>query len=371
MYSSTLVETLFQSTLQFFQLLQRQNSSFFRKKYQDIAWNRKSYQAALRQKIEKIVQSSETIEITFHKLEKFLSRILQDSFFESANGRQCLNDLRTQVILQYNSSWTQNTQPIAALLLDAENLQLDAKTEDAITKVCQYSLRIKIAFADWRQLGSLDRELHARGYDLIQVPGGRDHADGKMITIGSSIQTYYLNAQTIFVCSSDSVMTNLCNHLQRNGFQVYRVTRQGNLVEILNYKTQEKQVLTVDVTVPSQQEIKNQLTQIIQQQQQQKQTQWVEISEIEAVFEARYNLGLQQVVSYYNIQNSSKSFLFEFLSQRVKNCILYQHPESSKVYVTLFQIQPLQEVSAQKSASLNTLSPDKLISPIQSSEELK
>ncbi|MDZ8056053.1 MAG: NYN domain-containing protein [Aulosira sp. ZfuVER01] len=127
---------------------------------------------------------------------------------------------------------------IAILLLDAENLTINPETEKFLTEVCHFPLQVKIAFANWRSISKkIDVELHNSGYDLIHVPAGRDHADGKMIAFGSSIHERYPNAKEVFVCSSDTVMTNLCNHIQQNGLIVYRVSKQGETVTVFNSST--------------------------------------------------------------------------------------------------------------------------------------
>ncbi len=61
-------------------------------------------------------------------------------------------------------------------------------------------------FANWRTLGNIDQSLYERAYDLIEVPGAKDAADGKMITFGCQLRELYPKAKTVFVCSSDAVM---------------------------------------------------------------------------------------------------------------------------------------------------------------------
>lgn len=114
---------------------------------------------------------------------------------------------------------------IAALLLDAENLQLKAEEEAFLQKNCPYPIQVKLAFADWRKLGKLDQSLHSRSYDLIHVPAGKDHADGKMIAVGSSIHERYPQTRAVLICSSDSIMTSLHSQLAKDEIKVYQVTR--------------------------------------------------------------------------------------------------------------------------------------------------
>jgi hypothetical protein len=46
-----------------------------------------------------------------------------------------------------------------------------------------------------------------------------------MIAMGVSIRRHYPAAKEVFVCSSDWLLTNLCNSLQSQGMTVYRVRR--------------------------------------------------------------------------------------------------------------------------------------------------
>ena len=61
---------------------------------------------------------------------------------------------------------------IAILLLDAENLKIDVNTEQFLAIISEYSLQVKIAFANWKSssLSKSDLELFERGYQLIHVP---------------------------------------------------------------------------------------------------------------------------------------------------------------------------------------------------------
>ncbi|WP_211178418.1 MULTISPECIES: NYN domain-containing protein [Brasilonema] len=130
---------------------------------------------------------------------------------------------------------TSRDKDIAVLLLDAENLQLTADMEAFLQSRCSYQITCKIAFANWRVLGNTDQLLHERGYDLIQVPGAKDAADGKMIAFGCQLREFYRKAKAVFVCSSDAVMLSLCNCLLQQGLEVYRVVRHDNQVKVSKY----------------------------------------------------------------------------------------------------------------------------------------
>ncbi|KYC43800.1 hypothetical protein WA1_01150 [Scytonema hofmannii PCC 7110] len=130
---------------------------------------------------------------------------------------------------------TSRNKGIAVLLLDAENLQLTVEMETFLQSRCSYQITYKIAFANWRTLGNADQLLYERGYDLIQVPGAKDAADGKMIAFGCQLRELYRKAKAVFVCSSDTVMVSLCNCLLQQELEVYRVVRQDTQIKVSKY----------------------------------------------------------------------------------------------------------------------------------------
>ncbi|BDA69676.1 hypothetical protein RIVM261_056610 [Rivularia sp. IAM M-261] len=138
---------------------------------------------------------------------------------------------------------TVRSKGIAVLLLDAENLQLSPEMEGFLQQQCSFQITCKIAFANWRTLGNIDQSLYERGYDLIQVPGAKDAADGKMITFGCQLRELYPKAKTVFVCSSDAVMLSLCNCLLQQELEVYRVIKQDNQIKVTKYPNVIKKVL--------------------------------------------------------------------------------------------------------------------------------
>ncbi|NET16752.1 MAG: NYN domain-containing protein, partial [Okeania sp. SIO1H6] len=117
---------------------------------------------------------------------------------------------------------------IAILLLDVENLKIDINAEQFLASISEYSLQVKIAFANWKNssLSKYDAELFERGYQLIHVPEGKNSADAQMMSMGAAIGRQYSDAKAVFVCSSDWLLTHLCNSLQNQGLTVYRVRRQ-------------------------------------------------------------------------------------------------------------------------------------------------
>ena len=118
-------------------------------------------------------------------------------------------------------------------------------TEKLLAGVCTYPIQIKVAFATWRTMGKHDIKFHGRGYELIPVPAGKDSADVKMATVGSSIFVHYPTAKEILVCSSDGVLTHLCTMLQTHALTVYLVRKQGENLTVLNSETNQTQTYSL------------------------------------------------------------------------------------------------------------------------------
>lgn len=168
---------------------------------------------------------------SFILAEELLQTILSPDWLESAAFNQLL--LKIQ---QKNEIKPKLETGISLLLLDAENLKLDANSELFLASVCKYPLQVKIAFANWRNptTGKQDIELYNRGYQLVHVPGGKNSADAKMIAFGSCILHSYPTVKEILVCSGDGILIHLCNQLQNQGLTVYWVRRQGSTLHIEN-----------------------------------------------------------------------------------------------------------------------------------------
>jgi hypothetical protein len=232
--------------------IQQQRPEWLVDKYRNIP--PPQYKSVFIHKLTATLSLAEDQDTLISKLSHFLRSLLLPSFFESASFSKLLNQINLLVPVDLEPRKADSIQPqqtaiatnekppeareaIAILLLDAENLQLNSETEKFLAQVCNYPIQVKIAFANWRAMGKQDVEFHERGYDLIHVPVGKDNADGKMIAVGSSIHEHYSTAKEVLVCSSDGVMTNLCNKLQQRGLVVYLVKKQGDAVKVHNSQT--------------------------------------------------------------------------------------------------------------------------------------
>ncbi|MCC5638476.1 NYN domain-containing protein [Nostoc sp. CHAB 5844] len=245
-----------------------------------------------------------------------------------------------------------NTTGIAVLLLDAENLQLNPETEKFLTTVCTSPIQIKIAFANWCSMGKLDADLHGRGYDLIHVPVGKDNADGKMIAFGSSIHERYPKAREVLVCSSDKVMTNLCNHLQQHGLIVYQVSKQGEDITVLNSYTGKLVKLSANSVpeIPAIAQFIQQIKELIKAEQKRTHSCWIKLATISQNYKNKYKISISHVANKHFPDKKAREIFMKYPAEFVTHQIDQNYP----VYITLFEID-LSADAMQESAVKPTL----------------
>lgn len=330
-------------------------------KYRNISWSSR-HQCSLTAKLTEILRPSHDWDTLVQKLQRFLKALLIPESFNSPilikliedirllnpakpelNGSTSLNTV-TPVSLETVTNGSLSQTKIAVLLLDAENLQINADTEQFLTTVCTCPIQVKIAFANWRSMGKLDIEFHQRGYNLIHVPAGKDHADGKMIAFGSSIHEHYPKAKEVLVCSSDTVMTNLCNHLQQNGLTVYRVSKQGNNITVFNISTSKNDTYSLNVLakIPTIEELIYQIKELIKIEQKRTKNCWVKLATLSQMFKDKYQLTISQVVSKHLPGKKTILFFINYPTEFV----VHQMSEQSELYVTLFEINQVQQVDS-------------------------
>lgn len=219
---------------------------------------------------------------------------------------------------------------IAVLLLDAENLQINSGAEKILTTICNSPIQVKVAFANWCRKGKLDIELHERGYELIHVPAGKDNADGKMITFGSAIHERFPNAKEVLVCSSDNVMTNLCNLLQQNGLTVYRVIKESSTLTVFNNQNGEK---SVHIILPTLEHFYHQIKDILKEEEARSSNQWVKLSKISQIFHQKYKIGIKQVISHYMPGKTARDIFID-----KSEFVIHHLPEDTETYIALFKL---------------------------------
>ncbi|BAY61849.1 hypothetical protein NIES22_19160 [Calothrix brevissima NIES-22] len=347
--------------------IQEQQPEFLYEKYRNVQWNRYSLQS----QIAVVLSQSQDWDSLMKKLDVCLKSCLipessnspilidlynkvhhiqiKQEYLDSKNNFKYLESSET--FIPTSEIISPKQMGIAILLLDAENLKINHETEKFLTELSNFPLQVKIAFANWRSMGKLDFELHSRGYDLIHVPAGKDHADGKMIAFGSSIHERYPNVKAVFVCSSDTVMTTLCNHIQQNGLIVYQVSQQGETVRVFNISTGETN--TIIPILPDEigtiEKFIQQLKVLIKLEQKQSQSFWIQLSKLSTVFKDKYKLTLSQVVPRYLPGKKARDIFINYPA----DFVIHQIDANSELYVTLLEVNQAQ-LANKKSESLSS-----------------
>lgn len=337
--------------------IQEQQPELLLAKYRHVQWHTHPNQSALTAKFTELLSQSQDWDTLVQRLQLYLKALLIPDFLNSPIYQELiakiyqLNPAKLDLNVSNNQpSINITTNPpalqqvgMAVLLLDAENLQINIDTEKFLTTVCTCPIQVKIAFANWSNRGKLDVELHERGYDLIHVPVGRDNADGKMIAVGSSIHERYPSAKEVLVCSSDKVMTNLCNHLQQHGLTVYQVSQQGENLRLFNSFTGKTATYSLKALseLPSIEQLIQLLKALIKIEQQSIGNQWVQLSKVSQLLNTKYQITISQVVSTHLPGKKARDIFIDYPAEFV----VHQAPDNSELYVTLFEINQSQQVN--------------------------
>ena len=352
--------------------IQQQQPELLIAKYRTINWQISTNKSALSAKFRAILSQTQSWDELLQKLQSSLKAVLVLAAFDSQIVLDLIasieqlnpenSDLNTTHLLQRQSL------SITILLLDAENLQLNTNTEKFLTTICHCPLQVKIAFANWSNRGKLDIELHERGYDLIHVPAGRDNADGKMIALGSSIHERYPNVKEVFVCSSDKVMTNLCNTLQQNGILVYQVSQHGENIKVFNSGTSETVNYSLKPVpeIPSLEQFIFQIKGLIKLQQKQTASYWIKLSVLSKLFKSKYQLTISQIIAHHFPGKKARDIFINYPSE----IVVHQIDENSELYVTIFEHHQPQSENSQDNLLPQTTT-SKVLSNINSSADLE
>lgn len=382
---SAIVDKIAKFVYQFIIDIQQQQPELLNERYRRINWQEIKNQSLFLDKLKAEINWARDGKTLIVHLKKFLQFLLIPDFFESPNFKALLTKLRhlietetkesdrTQESLSEIKAESRISAPatdasIAILLLDAENLQLDAETEKFLASICTYPIQIKIAFANWRSLGKQDLEFHGRGYELIHVPQGKDSADFKMSTVGSSIFVHYPTAKEVLVCSSDNGLTHLCNTLQTHGLTVYRIRKQGDNITVLNSKTGESKTHSLKPIpeIPSIPQLIAQLKGLIKAEQKRTGVQWIKLSRVSNLYQTKYNLTITQVVSTHLPEKKTR----EIFSDYPTDFVLHQLPNQSNLYVTVFDVPQTKKAESKEEQQLEDSQKDRSLA-INSLEDLE
>ncbi|MCS6794190.1 MAG: NYN domain-containing protein [Oscillatoriaceae bacterium SKYG93] len=375
----------------------QQNPKLLKETFRKNPWHSHKFQYKFTLKLLEQLRHASTSEALLRRIIKILQTVMEAEFFASANFKNLINNIRSftgshngKTIVANESKTSQekrknfesngsNSQPviatasttnkdtgIAILLLDAENLFLDEETEEFLKKICQYEIQIKVAFANWQRMGKKDVELHNLHYELIHVPAGKDSADVKMATVGSSIFVHYPTAKEVLVCSSDEVMSHLCTTLQTHGLTVYRVRKHGKTVTVFNTQTGKTytHILGSIPEIPTLERFLYQIKDIIKYEQAKTNYSWIKLSNVLEIYNIKYQ-PLAEVIAFHSPGKNISDFFLQFQN----DFVLYKPEESSEYYITLFENPP--RIATSAGSTLQSAFKSGIKTSINSTSELK
>lgn len=377
--------------------LVQEQSSKLQPQYQAVDWTAATAREKLSQAIAPRLQTFDSRAAALHWVQtSILTKLFQAEFLDTEQPNNIQNDLLARLTSERDGfpaavpvddpKPAAETQPeaalssepsgIAVLLLDAENLQLKPEEEAFLQQHCPYPIQVKLAFANWRKLGTLDQALHSRSYDLIHVPSGKDHADGKMIAMGSTIHAQYPQTKAVLICSSDSIMTSLHSQLAKNKIKAYQVTRANRGLTLASGVNgdREEVVLPKPIHLSLEQAIAH-LAKIVTAECQRTQTPVARVTQVAAAFRAQHQLSLKDLALHY--QAGEKALhLLEAYPEQFK---LHQLGQPAEWFIELMQEPPLALSSqdstlepSQKAAPEKAIAdPSQSPQPFQSTKALK
>lgn len=325
-------------------------------KYRNYPWQSIAFKTKFTAKLGAKLGETQNRDALVTKLLELLQSFLSPAFFVSDQFTELMGNIRKhthpglEIEAKHYPFWySRINQPDAAfaiLLLDAENLSLDSNLEKILGEICTYPIKIKLAFANWRRLGKKDVDFHSRGYELIHVPSGKNNADLKMSSLGSSIWINYPTAKEVLICSSDGDLHHLSTALQNHGLSVYRISRKGSEILVFNSNTGKTEIYSLvnKPTIPSLDEFIAQLKQIIQEEQTKSQTIWIKLARVSLLFQQNYKFTLAQVLDHH-FPGQKNAEVFLNLKQ---DFVVHQLSDNSHLYITLFDISLPQEKPAKK-----------------------
>ncbi|MGF1489656.1 MAG: NYN domain-containing protein [Prochloraceae cyanobacterium] len=358
------IESISNCVYQALVIIKRDRPQWLNETARDYPWEDPNFKTRFIYKLVVKLDLSSDRDATISQLIAWLQGLLYPPFFISIHFTNLLEQIRKYTYpnleieaqkfkkisapkIESDGSYRQKNRdkkPFAILLLDAENISLDCKLEQILINACQYPLKMKFAFANWRSLGKKDWDFHRRGYELIHVPQGKNSADLKMIAFGSSLSLYYPQAKEVFICSSDTDLNPLSTKLQQDNLTVYRVYRRQDRILIFNSSNQTTNsysLITVD-RIPLLEDFISELKNSIRSEQKQTQKNWIDLNIISRSFASKYNLSIERVIAHYFPEAKVKDFF-----DRFKNDFVIHQLGNQKIYITIFEIE-LKELTKNK-----------------------
>lgn len=298
-----------------------------------------------------IVFSNKKYKVFLHSIKQFLGQSVENFIYAPITQPRentidspirlespTKNELISSEIARHKSE-SRDKEGIAVLLLDAENLSISQKEEDLIQQHCSYPIQVKLAFANWRSLNK-DKDLYDRNYDLVHVPKGKNHADGKMIAVGASILNLYPKTQAVLICSSDTIMSSLCSQLTKEGIEVHIISRVPDHLIISKYGCGKESEIKLDnpakhsktnAEIIDLNKAIEDLMKIVANECKNSEDNLACISQVSSQFMAMNSMSIKQLAAHYQKGATAKSFFKRYTK------IFKIHDKPSSFCLTLIE----------------------------------
>lgn len=341
-----IINSLCDSIYQTLFLIHQNHPEWLKPKFRNHPWHRLDFQTKFKHKLKTKLEEIHHQEELLNKVIELLNCVLLSAFFTSPYFHEFINQIISFKYINLplqeysnNHHAVETNQvfnlPIAILLLDIENLYIDINSEKMLGQACYYPIKIKFAFANWRNLGKKDVEFYERGYELLHVPPGKNNADLKMISFGSSIWLHHPNVKEVLICSSDGDLNHLSTSLQNHGITVYKVSRRNRELVMVNNQTSQTYTFSiVDYnSIPKIEECTEHWKSLIIGEQRRTKKTWVKLTRLKQMFKKKFKLTIEEVIDYHF---PGKNYI-EVLKKVDNDLIIHQtKEEEAEIYVTIF-----------------------------------
>lgn len=334
-------------------LISNKHPSLLKEKFRDYPWQDPNFQHNFQQKLKHKLKGLENQEEFINKIIDFFDHLVHPYFFASIYFRELVEKINLSGSIKLDlNPYNSVSFLMAILLLDTENLYIDTNSEKILARVCTYPIKLKFAFGNWRSLGKKDVEFYERGYELFHVPPGKNSADLKMISFGSSIWLNYPNAKEVLICSSDGDLNHLSTTLQHHGITVYKVSRRSNELVIVNSQTTQVKTFYLKKIpdFPSFRDCIEELKTMIQSEQNRTGKHWIKLARLQQMFKKKFQLTLQEIIE----DNFPSQSIEAVLSNSDPEIVLYKQQKENHLYLTLFSTQPEQKTLATQLPSIDS-----------------
>ncbi|ELR98151.1 NYN domain-containing protein [Gloeocapsa sp. PCC 73106] len=340
-------------------LIKKNHPNWLKEKFRDYPWQDLNFQNNFKHKLKTKLEVVENKDELVNKVIDLFYQIVYPSFFTSVYFEEFIDNLKKNNYLNNHfdtyhfANSNQNISfALAILLLDTENLYIDINSEKILARVCIYPIKLKFAFGNWRSLGKKDVEFYERGYELFHVPPGKNSADLKMISFGSSIWLNYPNAKEVLICSSDGDLNHLSTTLQHHGITVYKVSRRSDELIVVNSQTTQIKTfcLAQIPEFPSFEDCLDELKLMIRTEQQRTEKNWIKLARLQQMFKKKFQLNLQEIIEYHYPDKT----LEEVLLNSEQKIVVYKENADNHLYLTLFSEQSEQKAAIKDLLTLDT-----------------